>query len=79
MEIFLREYGMTIAIANIIAWPLAYLVVDNWLQNYQYRVQQDLFTYLLVAVCVFGFAFSMIIAQCLKSARANPVGALRSE
>lgn len=79
IQLFLKEYGLTILIANIIAWPPAYVVVNNWLQNYNYRIQQDIFSYLLVGTLVLCLAFGMIIAQCLKVAGANPVNSLRAE
>ena len=79
IQLFLKEYGLTILIANIIAWPLAYVVVNNWLQNYNYRIQQDIFSYLLVGTLVLCLAFVMIIAQCFKVAGANPVQSLRTE
>lgn len=79
IRLFLKEYGVMILIANIIAWPVAYFVVSNWLENYNYRVQQDIFSYVLVGALVFVFAFVMIIAQCFKVAVTNPVQSLRSE
>jgi len=79
IKLFLKEYGLTILIANIIAWPIAYIIVDNWLQNYSYRIEQDFVTYLGVAALVLCFSFVMIIAQCFKVAAANPVRSLRAE
>jgi ABC-type lipoprotein release transport system permease subunit len=79
IQLFLKEYGLTIFIANVIAWPLAYIIVNNWLQNYNYRVEQNIFIYLLVAGSVFCFAFVMIAAQCFKVAIANPARSLRTE
>jgi putative ABC transport system permease protein len=79
IQLFLKEYGVTILIANIIAWPAAYIIVNNWLQNYNYRIQQDIFSYVLVGILVFCLAFVMIVAQCFKVAIANPVTSLRTE
>ncbi len=79
IRLFIKEYGVAILIANIIAWPVAYLVVDNWLQHYNYRIHQDIFSYILVGALVFCFAFVMIIAQCYKVAVTNPVQSLRTE
>lgn len=79
IRLFLKEYGLTILAANIIAWPVAYFIVNNWLQNYNYRIQQDVFSYFLVGILVFCFAFVMIIAQCFKVALTNPVKSLRTE
>lgn len=77
--LFFRDYGVLMIIANIIAWPLVYLATDKWLQNYAYRVQQDIYPYLLVTVILFVTAFLFIAAQCYRAAAGNPVKSLRTE
>jgi ABC-type lipoprotein release transport system permease subunit len=77
--LFIRDYAPLIVIANIIAWPLAYLTTDHWLQNYVYRVQQDIIPYLTVAVVISISTFAFISAQCYKTAISNPVKNLRTE
>lgn len=79
IQLFLKEYGITMLMANIIAWPVAYIIINNWLQNYNYRIQQEIFSYVLVGMLVLCFAFVMIIMQCFKIAGANPVQSLRTE
>ncbi|RYG49387.1 MAG: ABC transporter permease, partial [Chitinophagaceae bacterium] len=79
IRLFLKEYGTTIVLANIIAWPVAYFIVNNWLEHYTYRIQQNLVSYLVVGLAVFCFAFVMIIVQCFKIAITNPVHSLRTE
>jgi putative ABC transport system permease protein len=79
ISIFIKEYGLLILIANLIAWPLAYLFTSKWLDNYTYRFQQDLTPYLFVGVFILLTAFGLIAVQCLKAALANPVKSLRSE
>ena len=79
ISIFLKEYGLLIILANIIAWPLAFIVTNSWLQNYAYRMQQNVVPYLLVCAFIFIAAFILIAAQCYKVAVANPVTSLRSE
>lgn len=77
--IFIKEYGVLILIANIIAWPLAYLFTSKWLDSYAYRFQQDLVPYISVGFFVLLIAFGLITLQCLKAALTNPVKSLRSE
>ena len=79
ISIFLREYGALIAMSNIIAWPLAYLITATWLENYAYRIHQSLVPYSLVCILVFLAAFILISLQCFKAAVINPVHSLRSE
>ncbi|HTE25172.1 ABC transporter permease [Flavitalea sp.] len=77
--LFIKDYALLIIIANLIAWPLAFITTDNWLQNYSYRVQQDFIPYFTVAGVVSLATFVFITAQCFKTAMSNPVKNLRTE
>ncbi len=77
--LFIKEYAILILIANIMAWPLAYMVTDKWLQSFQYRVHQNMISYLSVFLMVFVIAFGLIAIQCFKTAVTNPVKSLRTE
>lgn len=79
INIFLKEYALLIALANIIAWPAAYLTSNAWLQGYAYRVHQSLMSYLFVCAFIFAAVCLLIIVQCFKAAMVNPVKSLRSE
>jgi hypothetical protein len=55
------------------------MTTDHWLQNYAYRVQQNITPYLTVAVAISIATFAFIAAQCYKTANSNPVKNLRTE
>ena len=77
--IFLKEYGLLILLSNAIAWPLAWFISAQWLENYAYRFHQDATPYLFVCLFILFMAFILITVQCLKTAFANPVKSLRTE
>ena len=77
--LFVKEYGLLILIANVIAWPIAFVVTQRWLENYAYRIDQGVLTYLLVSVLVFASSFFLITVQSLKATLVNPVNQLRME
>jgi putative ABC transport system permease protein len=79
ITLFIRDYVWLILIANVIAWPLAYGFTNKWLENYAYRVQQDVGPFAFVGACTFLMAFVLITLQCFKVAVANPVNSLRTE
>ena len=79
IRLFLQDYVGLIVLANLIAWPLAYVVTNKWLENYAYRINQDIVPYVIVGVLIFLMAFVLIAAQCLKTATANPVKSLRAD
>lgn len=77
--LFIKDYAWLILIANIIAWPLAYMIIHHWLQGFAYRISQNAMPYLFAGLVVFVLASVFITLQCFKTAVANPVGNLRSE
>ena len=58
--LFIKDYALLILIANFIAWPIAYSLINKWLDNYAYRIQQNVINYLIVCVFIFITAFVLI-------------------
>ncbi len=65
--------------ANLVAWPVTYLVVQGWLKNYAYRTSIHIWIFILAAVVTLAFTFLTVGWQSLKVATANPVDSLRYE
>lgn len=74
-----KEFIVLIFVANIIAWPIIYLAMDNWLQGFEYRTTIDPLIFIIALVAVLGVALVTISYQTIKSARLNPVDSLRYE
>jgi putative ABC transport system permease protein len=74
-----KEFIKWILVANIIAWPIAYLVMNNWLQNFPYRIDIGFSIFILAAVLALVIALLTVGYQAIKAARANPVETLRYE
>lgn len=79
LSLFIKEYGISMLIANIIAWPIAYLITSKWLEMYAYRIDESLVPFIIVGVSMFIVMVSIIIIQCYKVAVSNPVNSLRTE
>lgn len=77
--LFLKDYAWLFAIANLIAWPVAYIASRNWLSQYAYRIEQNIFMYMLVCAAVFLLAGLLISLQCLRASRVNPAQSLQQE
>ncbi|MFT3705374.1 MAG: ABC transporter permease [Agriterribacter sp.] len=77
--LFLKDYALLILISNIIAWPLAYGATNYWLQNFAYRMPQNIMPYLFVMAFIFIAATAFIVVQCYKVAVSNPIKPLRTE
>jgi putative ABC transport system permease protein len=66
-------------IALVIASPIAWYLMDGWLQDFTYKVQISWWLYVVAGVVAVVIALITISFQSLKAAFTNPVTALRSE
>ena len=68
-----------ILLSVIIALPLAYFGMDQWLNGYAYRIGLSWVLFVVPAILILFIALATIIGQTLKVARRNPVDSLRYE
>jgi putative ABC transport system permease protein len=68
-----------VLIATIIAIPVAYYVMNKWLQNFAYRTGLDWWIFVLAALITFAIALFTISFKAVKAATVNPVQSLRAE
>jgi len=74
-----RDFIKWILLANVVAWPAAYYLMNRWLRNFAYRTTIGLDVFVLSLVLILAVSLGTIIAQTLKAALANPVDSLRYE
>ncbi|MBD3415500.1 MAG: hypothetical protein GF421_13870 [Candidatus Aminicenantes bacterium] len=74
-----KEFTKWVLAANVVAWPLAFFLMKNWLQNYAYRVHLSVWVFILSAVGTYLLALLTISYQSVKSATANPIHSIRNE
>ena len=68
-----------VLIANLIAWPAAYLGTSAWLNGFAYRAPMSVWVYVLAGGAAMIVALVTVSFQAVKAARANPVESLRYE
>lgn len=75
------EFTRWVLIANIIAWPLAWLLMDRWLENFAYSINWQEFLWVLPASTIISFivALATVSSQALRAALTDPVRALQYE
>jgi putative ABC transport system permease protein len=66
-------------LANIIALPVAWYVMSRWLQNFAYRVQAGIDTFLLAAGIMLLFSLLTVSFRVFRAASANPIDSIRYE
>ncbi|MGD9347189.1 MAG: ABC transporter permease [Candidatus Aminicenantes bacterium] len=74
-----KQFLLWVLLANLIAWPVAYIAMRNWLDNYPFRTNLGLPLFLLAAAVALVITMLTVGFQAVKAARANPVDSLRYE
>ncbi len=74
-----REFVLLLTIANLIAWPVAYWAMGQWLNGFAYRIEPGIKIYLLCSLLAVVIALCTISLHAIRAARSNPVDALRYE
>jgi putative ABC transport system permease protein len=74
-----KDYLKWVIAGNLIAWPAAYLLMKNWLQNFAYRTGIDVWIFVLAGASALAIAMLTVSYQSLRAALANPIEALKYE
>ena len=72
-----KDFMKYILLANVIAWPLAFLAMTRWLQNYAYTAEINFIWFIAGGLLALVIAWLTIGAHALAAAGRNPVNALR--
>ena len=74
-----KEFLKLVAIAFVIAVPVSWYLMDNWLENYEYRTNISWWLFGIVGVLILVLTLVVVSLNTLRAATANPVKSLRSE
>lgn len=74
-----KEFLLLVLIANVIAWPVAWYAMSNWLDNFVYRIELSPGVFLLAGSLALVIALITVSLQSVRAAMANPIESLRSE
>ena len=74
-----REFVILVCLANTIAWPAAYYVMNRWLEHFASRTGLSVWIFILSGLASLFIAVLTIFYQSIKAATANPVKSLRYE
>ena len=68
-----------VILAAIVVVPIAHYIISNWLGNFAYQAPLNYSVFVFVALLALVFTFIAVGFQSLKTARTNPVEALKYE
>ena len=79
VRLLIKEFVILVGIANLIAWPIAYVLMQGWLRNFAFRVSFSLLVFLFAGALTLFFSFMTVGFLALRAALSNPVDSLRYE
>jgi putative ABC transport system permease protein len=71
------DFAVLILIANLVSWPIAWWAIDDWLNNYPYRMDLQIQVFLLTRAMAFCAAGLMIAYHTFRAANRAPVESMR--
>lgn len=79
LALFIKEFLLVIILGGIVACPLAYLIMNGWLQSYAYRIHITASPFIISIVILGSITALLICVQTIKTALMNPIKSLRTE
>jgi len=74
-----KEFISWVVLANLVAWPVAYIVMTRWLEDFANRTQIEWSTFVYAALIAVAIAVVTVSSKAIGAALANPVDALKHE
>jgi putative ABC transport system permease protein len=79
VRLLLWQFSIPVLIANLIAWPLAWLYLHHWLEGFAYRISLNPLYFVGAGLVALLIAWATVFAHAQRVARASPISALRYE
>jgi putative ABC transport system permease protein len=79
VQMLSKDFLKLVSIASVIAFPIAWLAMNQWLQGFAYRIDIEWWIFIAAGSLVLLVALATIGFQSLRAAMANPVESLRNE
>lgn len=79
MKMLTKDFFLLIVIALVIATPMAYFLMENWLQDFTYRISISWWIFVVAGAVTLLITLLTVSVQAIKAATANPVNSLRTE
>lgn len=79
MQMFSGEFTILLLFSNIIAWPVAFWFIQNWLDGFAFRIHIGVVPFVVAALVTMLLAMLMVAWHLIRTLATNPVNALRHE
>lgn len=79
VQLLVWQFSRPVVIANLIAWPVAWWLMRDWLNGFDSRIDLGPLPFLIAGIVALGIAAATVAGHAIRVARANPIHALRYE
>lgn len=79
VKLLSKDFLKLVGISILISIPIAWYAIDNWLQDYAYRIEINWWVFVMAGVVAILIAIVTVSFQAIKAAIANPVDSLKTE
>ena len=74
-----KEIVVLVSISALIAWPVIYFYAGKWLENFYYKINLSIFSFIAGLVIALSIALITISYRVIKAASVNPAQSLKYE
>lgn len=79
LNLLSKEIILLVSVSSVVAWPIVYFIMHNWLQKFAYQTRIHAYYFLLSTLISLIIAIAVVVYQSLRVAKLNPVNALKCE
>jgi len=79
MKMLTTDFMKLVFFANIIAWPITYILAKDWLTNFSYQIDMPVLPYIFATLLAMVIALITVSSQAYQAANSDPVDALKYE
>jgi len=79
LVLFLAQFSKWVVISNIVAWPLSWLVMNRWLQNFEFRKDFPFWSFGVSLMASVVIAIITVSWQSIKASRMDPARSLKAD
>ena len=79
LKLLNKGFAVLVIVANLIAWPIAYLILNKWLNEFAFRIEISVLPFIICGMLTLLLTVLIVSLQSFKAASSNPVEALKYE
>ncbi|MFN8254694.1 MAG: ABC transporter permease [Bacteroidales bacterium] len=77
--LFVKDFTNILLISNLIAWPVAWLILENWIKNFANHININVLDFIAASVIILFLTLAIVIKHALNVANSNAIDSLRDE